>query len=110
MSGLVACPFCRQMFPLGEAFQCPDCGLDLERLSSLPISYEATLEDPEPPLPPHIETLPWTYLGRGRGLLFALAILGLIAFFAPWVRETAPNIQELSGFAMARRLPWIFFA
>ena len=32
MSDLTACPFCRQMFSLGEAKACPDCGLGLEDL------------------------------------------------------------------------------
>ena len=37
-----------------------------------------------------------------------LAVLGLCAFFAPWVRETAPEIRDLSGFDLARRLGWMW--
>jgi len=102
MSGLIACPFCRQMFEVREAKKCPDCGLALESLAKLPPSYDAQIEYPEEPIPPHMETLPWTYAGRRRGLLVSLAAAGLAAFFAPWIRETAPEVREMSGFALAQ--------
>ena len=53
MSGLVACPFCRQMFAAEEARACPECGLGLQALAKLPPSYDAQLEDPEEPVPSH---------------------------------------------------------
>ena len=106
MTGLTACPFCREMFEAKEARTCPACGLQLEALSKLPPSYDALLDEPDEPLPPHMEPLPWTYAGRGRGPLLALAVLGLAAFFAPWVHETAPELRDLSGFGLARRLGW----
>jgi hypothetical protein len=102
MSGLNACPFCRQLFPANEAPVCPDCGLKVESLTKLPPSYDAQLEEPEEPVPPHMETLPWTYAGRGRALLLAIAVAGILAFFAPWVRESAPEVRDLSGFGLAR--------
>jgi hypothetical protein len=102
MSDLVACPFCRQMFEPNEASACPDCGLGLRDLRKLPPSYDAKIEYPEEPVPPHMETLPWTYLGRNRALLLVLAVAGFAAFFAPWVQETAPEIRVLSGFGLAR--------
>jgi hypothetical protein len=108
MTGLFACPFCREMFEAGEARTCPACGLGLMALSKLPPSYDALNEEPEEPLPPHMEALPWTYAGRGRGLLIALAVLGFAAFFAPWIRETAPELRQLSGFDLARRLGWLW--
>lgn len=108
MTGLVACPFCREMFEAGEARTCPACGLALQALSKLPPSYEALQEEPEEPAPPHMEPLPWTYLGRGRGLLLALAALGFAAFFAPWVDQTAPELERLSGFDLARRLGFLW--
>ncbi|AUX40808.1 hypothetical protein SOCE26_022090 [Sorangium cellulosum] len=108
MTGLRACPFCREMFEASEAQTCPACGLRLEALTKLPPSYEALHEDPDEPLPPHMEPLPWTYARRGRGLLLALAVLGLAAFFAPWVHETAPELRDLSGFGLARRLGWMW--
>jgi hypothetical protein len=94
------------MFERGEVQACPECGLALERLSRLPASRGG--EDGEEEVAPHMEQLPWTYLGRGRGVLLALAFLGLVAFFLPWVRETAPDLQELSGFAFALKLGWMW--
>jgi hypothetical protein len=108
MTGLVACPFCRKMFEPHEAQACPECGLRLESISKLPPSYDAIIEFPEEPIPPHMETLPWGYVGRARALLLCLSLAGLACFFAPWVRETAPEIQQLSGFELARRLTWLW--
>jgi hypothetical protein len=101
MSDLVACPFCRQLFEPSEASACPDCGLGLKDLAKLPPSYDAKIEYPEEPTPPHLETLPWTFLGRGRALLLALAVSGFALFFAPWVSETAPDLLVMSGFDIA---------
>lgn len=106
MSGLVACPFCRAMFERGEQEACPECGLGLQALSKLPPSYDATVDDE--PIPPHMETLPWSYLGRARGPLVAVATLGLLAFFAPWASETAPDLQVLTGIGFARKLGWMW--
>src|SRR6185295_16746183 len=102
MSDLTACPFCRQMFSAGEAKACPDCGLGLEDLHKLPPSYDAKVEYPELPTPPHMEPLPWGFPGRNRALLLGLALSGFAMFFAPWVHETAPEIRFLSGFDLAR--------
>lgn len=96
------------MFEAGEARTCPECGLTLTALSKLGPSYDAEILDPAEPIPPHMETLPWTFLGRGRGLLLALAILGLASFFAPWVHERAPELRTLSGFDLARKLGWLW--
>ncbi|AKT42289.1 hypothetical protein [Chondromyces crocatus] len=105
---LEACPFCRQLFEAGEVSTCPECDLRLADPSDLPPSADALAIDPTPPLPPHLQPLPWTYLGRGRALLLGLAVLGLLAFFAPWVHETAPELRDLSGFHLARRLHWMW--
>lgn len=108
MPGLHACPFCRELFEAGEVSACPECGLRLTELSRLPPSADALAEDPDGPTPPHMEALPWTYPGRGRALLLALAVLGLAAFFAPWVHEAAPELRDLSGLDLARRLGWMW--
>lgn len=108
MSGLVACPFCRQMFAPGEARSCPECGLALTDVAKLGPSYDAQQIDPEEPTPPHQATLPWSFMGRGRALLAALAVLGLALFFAPWARETSPELRDWTGFAFARRLGWMW--
>ncbi len=102
MTSLVACPFCRQLFEPGEVSSCPDCGLGLKDLGKLPPSYDARVEYPEEPIPPHMETLPWGYTSRNRAVLLLLAVVGFAAFFAPWVHETAPELQVLSGYGLAR--------
>jgi hypothetical protein len=107
---LLACPFCRQLFPSGEVETCPECGIALKPLAKLPPSHDALAEDPPEVVPPHMVPLPWTYLGRGRGLLAALGLLGLLAFFAPWVQERAPDLIRYSGFDLGIRLRWIWAA
>jgi hypothetical protein len=77
-------------------------------LAKLPPTQDASDESWEEPLPPHMETLPWTYAGRGRAMLIGLALAGLALFFAPWVVETAPEIRTMSGFSFAQRLGWIW--
>lgn len=107
---LLACPFCRQLFPSGEASACPECGIALQPLAKLPPSHDALAEDPLEAVPPHHQPLPWTFLGRGRGLLALLGVLGLAAFFSPWVQETAPDILSYTGFDLGLRLKWIWAA
>lgn len=109
-SELLACPFCRQLFPAGEAQACPECGIALKPLAKLPPSHDALAEDPPEVIPPHLETLPWTYFGRGRGLLAALGLVGLAGFFGPWVHETAPDLVTRSGFELGIKLRWIWAA
>jgi hypothetical protein len=108
MSGLVACPFCRELFERGEGPKCPACGLELMPLAALPPSHDAIAEGLFEPDPPHMQPLPWTFAGRGRAVLVVLAIAGLACFFAPWVRETAPDIAQLSGFDLARKIGWLW--
>jgi hypothetical protein len=106
---LLACPFCRELFQQGERDKCAVCGVGLVAFDKLPPSAEA-LEEDGLPLEPEREVLPATYLGRGRGLLAGLAIVGIIAFFLPWVELTMPEILALSGFALAQRLGWAWGA
>lgn len=54
--------------------------------------------------------LSWTYPGRGRALLAALALAGLLAFFGPWVQESAPDLIRYSGFDLGIRLRWVWAA
>lgn len=108
---LMACPFCRQLFAEGEARACPECGVSLESMSKLPPSLEALAEEVEEGqvTPPEHRELPWTYFARGRGALLVLAVLGLVAFFSPWVTVTAPTDMTLSGFDLARgRAGWLW--
>jgi hypothetical protein len=106
---LLACPFCREMFELGESKACPVCGMSLVAFEKLPISDEALSEDGVA-RQPEWESLPLTYLRRGRGVLALLAVAGLVTFFLPWVHVTMPDIVSLTGFVLARRLGWAWGA
>ncbi|HLV23104.1 MAG TPA: zinc ribbon domain-containing protein [Polyangiaceae bacterium] len=111
MARLLACRFCRQLFSEGEADQCPECGVELERLERLPPSLDALAEQAEQDAatPPEHRTLPAGFLGRGRGALLALAVLGLVLFFLPWVRMTQPELVTISGYQLARgRAGWLW--
>ncbi len=107
MNRLIACPFCRQMFELGEARACPECGLALEDITKLP---PVNLDDEEPliEVPPDREVLPWLYVGRGRGALTVIAVVGLGAFFLPWMQESAPELRLWTGLRFAERLSWMW--
>jgi len=109
MNRLIACPFCRQMFELGEARACPECGVGLEDITKFPPAA-VSLDDDEPieVVPPELEQLPWTYMGRGRGALTAVALLGLGAFFLPWMQELAPELRVWTGLSFAARLSWMW--
>lgn len=111
MPRLVACPFCRELFTRGEATECPSCGLALTALEKLPASQALDAEDDFGiPREPALEPLPPFFMGRGRGPLLVLCLLGLGAFFLPWVHMSAPEIQVLSGADLARRAGWIWTA
>ncbi|HKQ71020.1 MAG TPA: hypothetical protein VJT73_16855 [Polyangiaceae bacterium] len=111
MSDLIACPFCHELFAKGEAKECPACGLALADLSKVAVSHDALAEDDFGiPIEPHREELPWFEMRRGRGILLAGAVLGFVAFFAPWVNMTSPEIHVMSGADLARRSGWIWGA
>lgn len=96
---LLACPFCRQLYHDEESLEnCPECGLPLRPFEKLPPSFEAQHEY----VPPEDRRLPFGYLKRGRGALLLLAIAGLAAFFAPWVRTLHPDTVAYTGFDLAR--------
>jgi len=108
---LLACRFCRQIFPSGETDgTCPDCGVRLEPLEKLPPSLDALAEEvPVQPVPPDDRRLPWTHIGRGRAVLTLLALLGLATFFMPWIRLHSPVDDSWTGFQLARhRLGWMW--
>ncbi len=107
MRTLVACPFCREMFEPGEAKLCPECGVKLARLEDLP-KTEVYADELEEETPPDEEILPWTYLGRGRGALIAVAIAGIGAFFLPWADLLSPERRVLSGADFASFLGWMW--
>jgi len=97
------------MFERGERPTCPVCGVSLVAFEKLPVSDEALTEDGVI-RQPEWEPLAFTYLGRSRGALALLAVAGLVAFFAPWVNITMPDVVSYNGFEMARRLGWAWGA
>jgi hypothetical protein len=108
---LVGCPFCRELFPEGEAKACPVCGVPLQAIEKLPPSYEARVAQAAElaATAPEDRTVPWLYYRRGRGALVLIAIAGLLAFFAPWVEMHRPDEVVFSGYHLARaRGAWFF--
>jgi hypothetical protein len=108
MRGLVACPFCREMYEPGEADRCPLCGVDLLNVEKLPKRKDAEHDEARAPLSPDEETLPWTFLGRGRGALLATSLAGLVGFVLPWVHQVLPERATLTGPELAHRLGWMW--
>lgn len=105
VQGLEACPFCREMFPRGEARECPMCGVRLVSAARL-APAEAGVDEDEQAAGPKQRgeaTLPWTYLRLGRGPLLILGLLGLVAFGLPWVNSFSPERVVYSGVDLARR-------
>jgi hypothetical protein len=106
---LVACPFCREMFTRGEVPECPVCGMRLTAADRLPLSSDAAAEHGVVDPPEHT-LLPVAYLGRSRGALVLAALIGGALFFFPWTRVVFPDDRIYSGFALARRLGWVWGA
>ncbi len=108
---LLGCPFCREFYPSDEASVCPVCGVALAPIERLPPSYEArlALEEEIAAIPPEDRVLPWWSPSHGRGTLVAIAVLGLAAFFSPWIELSRPDEIRLTGFELARaRGIWFF--
>jgi len=105
VSQLLACPFCREIFDPKDAEHCPDCDIPLEPLHQLPPSYEVVEAEAarwEKNRPEH-ERLGAGHFGRGRGVLLAIALLSLLAFWLPpWVDVASPNAIRRSGLSLAR--------
>ncbi len=99
------------MFEEGEREDCPVCGVALTDFSKLPLSLDAMAEEGNVPTAPEMERLPAHYLGRGKGILVVLGLVGIVLFFLPWVQITFPDIDSRSAFRMAHgRAGWLFGA
>jgi hypothetical protein len=108
---LLACPFCRSLFPSAEARQCPECGVKLVPMENLPASLDLAADEHEAGeiILPEQRPLPWSYFGSNRGALLVVAALGLLLFFAPWVELRMPEESVRSGFDLARgRAGWLW--
>ncbi len=103
--GLVACPFCRELFKPNEHASCPVCGMKLESLAKLPLSHDAVTEGAAITAP-EMEKLPFHFIGNGRGPLVLLAAIGLTFFLLAWVHRTLPDDLVLTGAGVASRLGW----
>jgi hypothetical protein len=111
MAALQACPFCRKLFTSDEARSCPECDIALVAMSQLPPSLDALEDEAEAGqlTLPEDQPLPTRYLGRGRGAMVVLSLLGLGAFFLPWVELRAPEQVVYSAFDLARgRAGWLW--
>jgi hypothetical protein len=99
--------------PGGDRETCAVCGVALVALRRLPRAaraLEGALEEDELVAEPEWEPLPLHHARRGRGLLVALAVVGLAAFVAPWVHVTMPDVVTYGGVDIARRLGWAWAA
>lgn len=104
---LLACPFCRELYSRDEAPVCPHCELGVVPLDTLGPSAEALAEMPE--VEPGDEPLPWFSPRAWRGPTLGFALLGLVAFRAPWFELSHPEAIQLSGFDLARgNAPWLW--
>jgi hypothetical protein len=107
--GLLACPFCREMFEDGEARSCPVCGMALTPFDKLPPSHDALHDEAGVPAMPEREPLAWYDLRRGKGATVLFGCVGLGLFFLPWVHLTLPYIASKSGFDLAHeRIGWLW--
>lgn len=103
MRALMACPFCREMFQHTERRTCPTCGLALQRIDDLPPAAVVG-DELQGPIARDDLRLPLLYRGHARGVLLALSVLGLAAFFLPWAHELAPERLTMNGPALAQKL------
>ena len=103
MRALMACPFCREMFQHTERRTCPTCGLALKRIDDLPPAAVVG-DELQGPIARDDIKLPLLYRGHARGVLLALSVLGLAAFFLPWAHELAPERRTMNGPALAQKL------
>jgi hypothetical protein len=110
---LIGCPFCEELFPEGEATACPVCGVPLRPVDKLPATYETRLAQAAElaAVPPEDRVVPWWYFRRSRGALVLVAVGGLAAFFAPWIRLYKPDEIVYTGLSLAHaRGGWFFGA
>jgi hypothetical protein len=105
MAGLLACPFCRELFDAAETQHCPECDIPLTALERLPPSLDVIEEQAAEweRNPPEDQQHSWLDLRHGRGLLIAIALCSLWSFWlAPWVDISSPTTATRTGYSLAR--------
>lgn len=114
---LRACPFCRELFVDDETDVCPECGIAVRDIASLPPSPDADALEAEEgasglvaPTVPQAEPLAWSHMGRGRAALLLCALVGLAAFYLPWAIQTVPQTMRFTGSDMAHVKPFFWSA
>jgi hypothetical protein len=90
------------MYQDGESTTCAVCGVALVPFKEL----RGSSDEPEEEVDPLDERFPVLFAGRGRGALALLSLTGLALFFLPWIHLVLPEIADLSGFFLSRRLGW----
>jgi hypothetical protein len=112
VSGLLCCPFCRDLYTKDDAIErCPDCGVDLVPFYEVAPSPESRLEQDAllEQTPPEWRRLAFWDFRRGRGLLPLLALLGLISYALPWFSQSLPETRVLTGYQLARQhVGWLW--
>ena len=112
MSGLLCCPFCRDLYTKDDNLErCPDCGVELIPFYELAPSPETQLEQDAllEQIAPEWRTMSFWDWRRGRGLLVLLAIVGLASYTLPWFSQTMPETRVLTGYQLARHyVGWLW--
>jgi hypothetical protein len=114
VSGLLACPFCRDVVATANARTCDECDVLLVPLEELPPHVEDFHEGEDGAEnvasdPPQDVELPLSFMRRGRGALLTICVLGFAAFFAPWCYERAPELKTWTGYSFAAGpLTWLW--
>lgn len=112
MSSLLCCPFCRELYTKDDAVErCLDCGVDLVPFHEVTPSPESQLEQESvvEHTPLEWRQLAFWDLRRGRGLLLALAFLGLASYALPWFSQSMPETRVLTGYQLARHhVGWLW--
>ena len=103
-------PFCGRCFERGEAKECPVCGMALVAFENCRCRRRPTTSSAFPKIRMHEAAPSWTYLGRMRGALPIVALLGPRFFFSPWIHQTLPDDYEPLRLLLARRLGWVWGA
>jgi hypothetical protein len=91
----LVCPFCGELFLNPTQRTCPECGVVLRRADQ---PATALRDQEDEAVAPEDRPLAWHSLAHGRGLVLAVAVLGIAMFFSPWLIVRTPAEYRFSGF------------